>query len=459
MPDSLVIAVNSDNVSQILSDCNLPYRVTAKTVADILKKGSPSPEIAILYHEGDLRKILKRLDELFPLTPIIIISDKRPPLPSYFQKRSLTGVISSNQCSALGYFIRDLLKQKRTLLEIAQLKNENSELQFLVDIYEEINHQMTDTEDRKELITKIMQKIKNVSRIHEWAFFLKNPEDDILHLFAISKKMAPIEIKLSFGEAIAGRAIKQGSPVLIPDIRRNKYIQKEAPLHRALKSKSILALPLKTRDSVIGAMELIYRKNTSFDEKDIQLFDRVAEHVAMAVEKAMLHQKMAELAITDDLTKIFNTRYLHRTLDIEVERCKRYNTSVSLIFMDIDRFKEINDKYGHLVGSKVLVEVAQLILNKIRALDIVARYGGDEFVIVLPQTSSKYATQIAERLRKNIAETVFLKKEGYNIKLTASFGVASYPETANSKDELLRLADEAMYKVKYQTRDGVYAII
>jgi diguanylate cyclase (GGDEF)-like protein len=127
--------------------------------------------------------------------------------------------------------------------------------------------------------------------------------------------------------------------------------------------------------------------------------------------------------------------------------------------MDIDYFKHVNDRYGHIIGSKVLVEMGQLLLKSLRSVDIVARYGGDEFVIVLPQTLPASAVQIAERMRKAVEQNSFLKKEGYALKLTASFGVASYPESAKSKEDLIRLADDAMYRVKYQTRNAVYAIV
>ncbi len=167
---------------------------------------------------------------------------------------------------------------------------------------------------------------------------------------------------------------------------------------------------------------------------------------------------MAELAVTDDLTKLFNTRYLNRTIEMEIQRSNRYRTSISLIFIDIDHFKNINDHHGHLVGSKTLVEMGQLIIKSLRTIDIVARYGGDEFVVVLPQTTPKAAALIAERIRAAVEQNVFLKKEGYGLKVTASFGVACYPENAKTKEELLRLADEAMYRVKNTTRNGVYVI-
>jgi diguanylate cyclase (GGDEF)-like protein len=196
-----------------------------------------------------------------------------------------------------------------------------------------------------------------------------------------------------------------------------------------------------------------------FTKEDLDLILKIADHASIAIERSALYQKMAEMSITDDLTKLFNTRYLTRTLEIEITRARRHLTSLSLIFMDVDHFKNINDNYGHLVGSKLLVEIGQLLLKALRTVDIVARYGGDEFVIVLPQTTPKNATNIAERIRRNIEQNVFLKKDGYAFKVTASFGVASFPESAQSQEELVRLADEAMYRVKYQTRNGVYAIV
>jgi diguanylate cyclase (GGDEF)-like protein len=196
-----------------------------------------------------------------------------------------------------------------------------------------------------------------------------------------------------------------------------------------------------------------------FTREDLDLLMRLVDQTAIALERASLYQKMTELAITDDLTKLFNTRYLNRTIEMEIQRSNRYHASVSLIFMDVDYFKHINDRYGHLVGSKVLVELGQLLIKSLRTVDTVARYGGDEFVIVPPQTSSEVAFQIAERIRKALEQNVFLKNEGYSLKITASFGLASYPGSAKSRDDLIRLADEAMYKVKRHTRNAVYAIV
>jgi diguanylate cyclase (GGDEF)-like protein len=455
MPDIKIIAVNTDALKEYLIQCNIAKEGTVKGLSEVLQESAKKPDLIFLNHGGNLRGLFKSIDSFLPGVPIVVLTEKPQKAPLYIKNRPLTAVIKKDNCQELINVINHLFLS----LDKKQLEDKNEELGILVDLYENIAHQMIETERIDELLKNIMDRLKGLKVFDDWAYFIKDHESDILHLLTTSKKRLNMDIKILSGEGIAGKSIKYERQIVINSVKNLSGLKGERPLHERLKSTSIFAIPLKVKDSKIGVLELIKRDKNVFSTRDINILTKIARHIAIAIENVLLHQRMEELAITDDLTKIFNTRYLHRTLEIEIQRCKRYNTSVSLIFMDLDHFKDVNDKHGHLIGSKVLVEVAQLILNKIRSLDIVARYGGDEFVIVLPQTSSKYATQIAERLRKHIAETVFLKKEGYNIRLTASFGVASYPDTATSKEELLRLADEAMYKVKYQTKNGVYAII
>lgn len=177
-------------------------------------------------------------------------------------------------------------------------------------------------------------------------------------------------------------------------------------------------------------------------------------------ERARLLNQNAELqqkTVQDDLTTAFNRRYLDAYLDEELERDRRYGRTFSILFFDLDHLKDVNDRHGHLAGSRVLREVAQLIQSKLRKSDRIFRYGGDEFVVTLPETGAEGALRVAHRLRRAVRSHRFLAVEGLVVTLTASFGVATFPHDGSSQEELIRTADQAMYRVKTHTRDGVAA--
>jgi diguanylate cyclase (GGDEF)-like protein len=161
------------------------------------------------------------------------------------------------------------------------------------------------------------------------------------------------------------------------------------------------------------------------------------------------------LSQTDDLTKLHNARYLRQFLLNEIRRARRYGTSVAALFLDLDDFKRINDVHGHLVGSHVLMEMAGVILSSIRDTDAVARYGGDEFVIVLPDTATELAGTVAERIRGKIARFEFNGGRRLKLSLTSSFGVAAFPEHASSPQQLIACADSAMYEAKAAQKNCV----
>ncbi len=221
--------------------------------------------------------------------------------------------------------------------------------------------------------------------------------------------------------------------------------------------QSAMFIPLRNKGELAGMVVFFdtERKGT-FGDQARRVASFLCEHASAALENAMLYSQAKILTITDDLTNVFNYRYLNNILDRELVRAQRLNSSMSVLFLDLDSFKQVNDHHGHLLGSKILVELAGLLKGAVRKVDAVARYGGDEYIVVLTDTNSKGAMIVAERIRQMVEDHTFTEKEGYPIKLTVSIGVASYPEHGVNKVELLHLADEAMYKGKYGRKNVVF---
>lgn len=212
--------------------------------------------------------------------------------------------------------------------------------------------------------------------------------------------------------------------------------------------RSYLLLPLNARGRNIGVLGLGSQQVGAYDESTLEGLQPLADAVALAFENVRLFQKTRELSITDEVTPLYNFRFFHQILDRELKLVDRYKSVLSLIFLDLDRFKPINDQYGHLRGSRTLREVGFLLRAAVRETDYPARYGGDEFVIILPQTDFAAAQALADKLRDLIGEHVFLQEEGINARIGCSLGVATYPFEARTKEALIRLADERMYADK-----------
>ncbi len=182
----------------------------------------------------------------------------------------------------------------------------------------------------------------------------------------------------------------------------------------------------------------------------------LSRHLGLALRNLDRFAEVSDLAYLDDLTHLFNMRYLHLALDREVTTSAQGGSPFSLLFLDLDHFKSINDTYGHLVGSRLLVEVARVLKGCVRDNDVVVRYGGDEYVILLKGTDSGGALKVAERIRRTVETHHFLAREGLGVSLTTCIGVASFPEHAQDKASLLDFADRAMYRGKKSSRNVVY---
>jgi diguanylate cyclase (GGDEF)-like protein len=239
-----------------------------------------------------------------------------------------------------------------------------------------------------------------------------------------------------------------------PDGEIKVINQEDAADEGAARRSSILCLPLTVENRAIGVIEAI-RHHSDFEKPDEHLLRELSRIASMALNNAMRYEQAERMYMQDDLTRLHNSRYLRQFIEREIKRARRYDSQFSVIFLDADGFKDVNDSYGHRVGSETLCEVAELLLASVRDTDVVARYGGDEFTVVLPETSAEQARITAERIRLRIAERVFSGGSQHAFRLTASLGVATFPDHAENAADLLEKADLAMYAAKACGKNNV----
>ncbi len=251
--------------------------------------------------------------------------------------------------------------------------------------------------------------------------------------------------------SIVEKVLSSGSPYL----NNNYSFELKAPFSKdSFFIRSILCYPLLRGREKIGVIELINKNAGAFTPEDQALAEMMVRPIATAIRTVSMFEHAEHLTITDDLTKLFNYRYLMQYLESKVKHCLRYKKKVSLLFIDVDGFKKINDTFGHLVGSQALSEMGQVFRRMVRETDVVGRYGGDEFVIILPDTPLNGAMVMAERIRKKVEECEFVA-QNLSIRLTVSLGVASCPKHTLTAEGLIKKADAAMYRAKELSKNSI----
>jgi diguanylate cyclase (GGDEF)-like protein len=216
----------------------------------------------------------------------------------------------------------------------------------------------------------------------------------------------------------------------------------------------ILALPIRVEGRIAGAVWLL-SDGRAFATDEVERAELVVEQAELALINSERFLQAREKAFVDDVTSLYNARYLLSALDREVNRAARSQSKLSVLFLDLDRFKAVNDRYGHLIGSRVLRELGGLLQESVRAIDTVGRYGGDEFTILLVDTGLEGALSVADRIRQSVADHGFGAERGLDLRLTISVGVATFPVHGESRERLLDLADKAMYLAKALGRNMV----
>jgi diguanylate cyclase (GGDEF)-like protein len=326
-----------------------------------------------------------------------------------------------------------------------------------LSIFHDVAKALTSSLDLDSILQTIMEKMAEYFRPDTWSLLMVDEQNDELY-FAIAvgdKAEALKNVRLKVGEGIAGWVAKHGEQVVSNDVDHDPRFAKRIDETTQWETRSIIAVPLKSRLRVLGVIQLVNVDRSQFNEQEVFFLQSLCDYAAIAIENARWVEKIQELTITDDCTGLYNARHLYKTLETEVYRSSRFGYEFSVLFIDLDHFKSVNDTHGHLIGSKLLAEIGYLVKAQLRLIDFAFRYGGDEFVVLLPQTGKDQALVVAKRLRDALRASNFCRDEGLNLNVRASIGLATYPHDARDAHDIIRQADEMMYLVKNTTRDNI----
>jgi len=263
-----------------------------------------------------------------------------------------------------------------------------------------------------------------------------------------------IQEPLALGEGIVGKVVENCKAYTCSNVRKDPdCCNKDLTAQEGI--NSIISVPLKNREKAIGSLSVYRRSQQEFSDAEMLLMSIFAAQAVEAVEKTNQLEQLRRQATHDSLTEIYNRRFLLTRIEEELKRAKRYNHHLSIIFIDLDDFKKFNDCHGHLLGDKLLKDISSLIKKELRQNDFLGRMGGEEFIIVTPETDKKGAMMLSRKLLDLIWHNEFLGKQGGVTGISFSAGISSFPDDDQLAQELIRIADETMYQVKTNGKNGV----
>jgi diguanylate cyclase (GGDEF)-like protein len=326
-----------------------------------------------------------------------------------------------------------------------------------IGIFHDVAKALTSSLDLDAVLQTVMDNIAKFFKPDTWSLLMVDEQKDELY-FAIAVGPAADTLKtlrLKVGEGIAGWVAKHGESLIVPDVYTDPRFAKRIDEMTKMQTRSMICVPLKSKHRALAVIQLINSPLESFGENEMFFLHALCDYAAIAIDNARAVEKIQELTITDDCTGLYNARHLYKTLEAEVYRSQRFNHEFSVVFLDLDHFKQVNDIHGHLVGSRLLHEIGYRIKACLRLIDYAFRYGGDEFVVLLPQTNKEQGLVVAKRLRESIRSAPFEMDGNVSLNIRASMGLATFPEDAKSAHEIIRQADEMMYMVKNNNRDSI----
>lgn len=322
----------------------------------------------------------------------------------------------------------------------------------------ELGKALTGELDAERLVPTILERVSALLPAQIWSLLRLDPATGEL-IFEVGVDLEPNllrHLRLKRGEGIAGQTALRQEPMVVADVTASPYFSPRVDRLTGLTTRSVVCLPLVFGGRTVGVLEVINPER--LEPRTHALLGVAADYLAIAVENTQRYRRIEELARRDPLTGLFNTRYLYRDLENLARAGAESGTPFSLVFLDLDHFKQVVDTHGHLNGSQTLKEVAQTLRQCLDEPSYGVSYGGDEFVAVLPGVPKAAALAKAEEIRTRLADGVYLVDRGLQVRVTASLGVAAFPEDAGDPSGLLALADQAMFWVKGRGKNAVHTL-
>jgi diguanylate cyclase (GGDEF)-like protein len=348
-------------------------------------------------------------------------------------------------------------RQVSIALENSRLYTETRRKALEFEALYQVSRTMASTLDLQNILTRISEMVSDLLQAQAMALMLLGPDGRTLSTVAgynLFDETFPRTPDARWGASPSLVAVREKRPVMVSDMQADEIYGAWLKAARDRGFTSFLAIPLIVQDRALGCMNLYMIERHEFAPEEIQLLSTFASQAAVSIENARLFEETRQLAITDPLTGLANHRQFYDQLEREFRRAQRYERPLTLLMLDLDRFKAFNDRYGHLAGDHALRETADVLRQNARSVDLLARYGGEEFAIILPETDLPRAASHAERIRSAVASHVFLIKEtGLEHQVTVSIGVAALTPTAEKLEDLVHDADQALYRAKSAGRN------
>jgi diguanylate cyclase (GGDEF)-like protein len=323
-------------------------------------------------------------------------------------------------------------------------------------VFHRLARSLTSSFDLDTILRTILDHMEHLIEAELWTLLMLDEEKQELYyaIAAGGEELALRDLRVKVGEGVAGWVAQHGETLIVPETVSDPRLHEPGP-EKLRKVRSVIALPLRGRKGTHGVIEILNPHAGQLNDYTIAFLHILADHAAIAIENANDVGRIQQLTITDDTTGLFNVRHLYDVLARELDRCNKNGVSLSLAFLDLDRFKLVNDAHGHLVGSELLARAGQRLQELSRKQDMCFRYGGDEFVILMPSTNKETAMAQAHALHKALMATRFQMKNGLELTVSASVGVSSTPEDGTTVHSVIGAADTRMYDVKTNGRGHV----